>query len=275
MQALTETYVTGWPFNLINGNYYLSNDVPKFYFIINFIFKSPEYFLILYLFFIIFILKSKVFFDKKFILFNYKLLLLFSILIFPNLILYVAPYPIYDGMRLFLWSLPYFCIIPAITIYYLIENFNLLSSKIYSSVVFFFGIFFLFKFFIITPYQYTYLNSFNGNIENRYQEFENDYWGSSIKELIKYSNFEKDNTVLIATCGINLAISKKYLKKKGYSNLKFVKHNNADYIIMTNRTILDNETKQITNCFDKFRGKDVFKVERGGLLLSTIRKRDN
>ena len=31
-------------------------------------------------------------------------------------------YPIYDGIRLFLWTIPYLCIIPALAIYYLIEN---------------------------------------------------------------------------------------------------------------------------------------------------------
>ena len=41
-------------------------------------------------------------------------------------------------------------------------------------------------------------------------------------------------------------------------NFKFVNDADADYIIMTNRTVFDNNNSQITNCFDKFKGIDVF-----------------
>ena len=34
-------------------------------------------------------------------------------------------------------------------------------------------------------YQYVYLNSFIGKFENSHTKFENDYWGLSLKELIK------------------------------------------------------------------------------------------
>jgi len=51
---------------------------------------------------------------------------------------------------------------------------------------------------------------------------------------------------------------------------------------MTNRTAhvsgnltleSTNKTVKIINCFDKFKGKDIFKVKRNGLLLSVIRKK--
>ena len=229
-----------------------------------------------YLFFIILIFTSKKFFKKRFKFFSYKLFFIISILVFPNLVLIFIPYPIYDGMRLFLWSLPYFCIIPALTIYYLIENFNFIKSKLTLSFLIIFIIYFIFNFLSITPYHYTYLNIFNGKIENRYQKFENDYWGSTIKELVKKTKFNKNETIAIATCGVSNRISKNYFKKKGYYNLKFVSHKNADYIIMTNRAILKDEKikddYKLTNCFDRFKGDDVFKVERNGLLLSVIRK---
>ena len=48
------------------------------------------------------------------------------------------------------------------------------------------------------------------------------------------------------------------------------------FIIMTNRVVLDhnqvNELPKLINCFDKFKGSDIAKVERNGLLLSVIRK---
>ena len=132
-----------------------------------------------------------------------------------------------------------------------------------------FILFYLFKFFSITPYQYTYLNSFNGNNENRYKKFENDYWGSSIKELIKNANFKTESIIKIATCGINDKISKQYFKKRENLIYKFVRSDEAEYIIMTNRVINYNG---LVNCFDRFKGNDVATVERNGLLLSVIRK---
>ena len=69
---------------------------------------------------------------------------------------------------------------------------------------------------------------------------------------------------------------KYYLKKKGYFNVRFANSKDSKYIIMTNRVTLDKEgiykTENLTNCFDKFKGEDVFKVTRNGLLLSTIRQ---
>ena len=112
-------------------------------------------------------------------------------------------------MRLFLWSLPYFCIIPAFTIYYLTENFKFIKSKLTLSFLIIFIIYFIFNFLSITPYHYTYLNIFNGKIENRYQKFENDYWGSTIKELVKNTN------VLLLMTHV-LKMKSNILKKKGF-----------------------------------------------------------
>ena len=272
METLSSNFYTGWPYNLVDGNYYLSNEVPKSYLLLNLFYKTPEYILITYVFFIFLLFNSKNFFEQKFNFFNYKILLLILILIFPNLVLFLIPHPIYDGMRLFLCSIPYFCIIPGLTIYYLLENFNFIKAKLSLLFLSFFIVYFLFNFFSITPYQYTYLNFLNGSDEMKYKKFENDYWAASIKELIKYSNFEKNKITLIATCGVSPEISEIYFKKNGYLNFKFVNDVDADYIIMTNRTVFGNKNNQITNCFDKFKGIDVFKVERNGLILSTIRK---
>ena len=92
--------------------------MPKYYLLINFFFKSPEFILICYLIFLILILVAQEFFKEEIQFFNYKVSLVLFILIFPNIILFLIPHPIYDGMRLFLWTLPYICIIPGITIYY-------------------------------------------------------------------------------------------------------------------------------------------------------------
>ena len=121
----------------------------------------------------------------------------------------------------------------------------------------------------------------NGKVENRYKKFENDYWGASIKELVKKINLNKKRTITFATCGINQDVAKYYLKKSGYSNFRFGNSENSNYMIMTNRvtlinTNLDQENKwkseNLINCFDKYKGEDSFKVTRNGLPLSVIKK---
>ena len=208
--------------------------------------------------------------------FNYKLLFIISLLIFPNLILFLLPYPVYDGMRLFIWTLPYFCIIPGLSVYFLIKNLKSLFTKLTFFLVTITTIYFIYDFLRITPYQYTYLNSLNGKKENRYKKFENDYWGASIMELIKNSKFDNNSTILMASCGINTGSAKIYFKNKGNTNLRFVNPKIADYIIMTNRTTFKasnlKNVNNITNCFDKYSGKDVVIVERNNQILSVIRK---
>ena len=266
----------GYPYILVNGNYFLYGEIPKSYLFINLIYKSPEYFLLTYLIFLIIFLKSNNFFKRKFSLFNYKFLLITSTIVFPFLLVFFTPFSIYDGLRHVLWMLPYFCIIPGLTIYYLIENINSLMAKLTLSLLSLFTIYFLFNFFLITPYQYTYLNIFNGKIENRYKKFENDYWGSSTRELIKKVNLDKESSITFATCGIPQNVAKYYLKKSGYSNFIFGNSKNSSYIIMTNRVTLNEESiyksENLINCFDKFKGEDAFSVTRNGMLLSVIRK---
>ena len=120
------------------------------------------------------------------------------------------------------------------------------------------------------------MNLLNGESENRYKKFENDYWGTSVKELIELSSLKKNKKVLIATCGVNPNVVKHYFKKKGYVKYNYVDPQSANYIIMTNRTILNinakNKAEQITNCFDMFKGKDITIVKRNNLILSVIRK---
>tara|TARA_B100001123_G_C15324856_1_gene1029186 strand:+ start:542 stop:2122 length:1581 start_codon:yes stop_codon:yes gene_type:complete len=277
MATFSESYWTGWPFNLVNGNYYISNQVPKSYLFLNIFFKSPEYILLCYLFFAIAFIKSRKFFQDRFILFNYKILLIIIILVFPNIILFFIPYPLYDGVRLFLWTLPYICIIPGLLIYYLIENFRYKIHKISSAFLSFFILYFLFYFFAITPYQYTYLNIFNGQKETRFKKFENDYWGASLKELINNTDFKTDKTLNFAVCGVNPIIAEFYLKKKVQNNINFVNASDADFFIMTNRVVMENDqtdaSPKLINCFDKFKGNDISKVERNGLILSLIRKK--
>ena len=269
IEIFSESFWTGWYYNLLNGHYFISYEAPKTYFLIYIFYKSPEYFLISYLFFVVFYLISNKFFKKEFAFFNYKLLLVVGLLLYPSIILYISPFPIYDGIRLFYWSIPYYCIIPGLIIYYFLENFNYLSSKICLIIIFIAATFLLYNFVTITPYHYAYSNIFAGKNENK---FENDYWGSSIRELIKNSKFNDDEIIKISSCGINPKIAKRYFIKKGYSNIELAHPHESKYIIMTNRTVLDKKTGNISNCFNVFKGENIFEVRRNNLLLSTIRK---
>ena len=272
MSTFESNYITGWCCNLVNGNYYFSSEVPKFYFLTNFIYKSPEYLLICYVLFIIFFIRSKNFFTKKFKYFSSKIYFLIIILLYPDIIALAIPYPIYDGLRLFLWAVPYFCIIPALAIYYLIENFENKKSKITLLALSCFICFYIYNFFSITPYQYTYLNNLNGETKYRYKKFENDYWISSLNELFKISSFSKNKNLKFSTCGVPPVIAKKYLNKNGYFNIDFLLPEDSEFIVMTNRAIYNKNDLSLNNCFDKYLGNDIFKVERNGLPISLIRK---
>ena len=274
--TLSDSYWTGWPYNLVNGNYYISDNIPKNYLLVNFLNKSPEFILLTYVLIPIFLFADKNYFKKNFNFIYLKILLICFILIFPNIIIFFLPYPLYDGVRLFLWTIPYICILPSLTIYYIIQNLNKKVFKFLGFTISIFIFYFLFNFFQITPYQYTYLNILTGKNENNYNKFENDYWAVSIKELIMKSNFKKNEKLILSTCGVNEGVVKKYLIKKGYINFKFVKSDQSDLIIMTNRVTgkTDNVSSpnDLTNCFDKYKGENIVEVKRRNLILSSITK---
>ena len=133
----------------------------------------------------------------------------------------------------------------------------------------------------ITPYQYTYLNKFVGKFENAYKKFENDYWAISTKELIEKipqeTNLISNNKkIKISVCGANHQIIERQLNKlkKIKYERKHLYAKDVDYVIMTNRIYFQDGDKieSVKSCFEKIKGKDVVKVERNGLILSTIRE---
>ena len=262
----------GYFYFLVNGDYYLYQDLPKSYLLINIIYKSPEYFLACYLLFFGILFTSKSFFTKRIKFFNYKIIWVISMVLFPFILLYFTSFSIYDGLRHVLWMIPYLCIIPGLTIYYLFKNFNNLKIKIISSSLFLLFIYFLYNFLIITPYQYTYLNSLNGSKKNYVKKFENDYWGASIKELINKVDFKKNKKIRLSTCGVSPNIPKYYLKKKGFNNFEINKSENSDFIILTNRATINEKNNKLLNCFDKHTGEEIFNVSRNGVTLSSFRK---
>ena len=202
------------------------------------------------------------------------------IILFPLIIAFIVGLKIHDGLRYFLFIIPYLSIIPGFAIYYLIYNRDFLLSKIFTFLISISFIYFLFIFFSLTPYHYTYLNRFNGNFPDASKRFENDYWGLSIKELVykieKNKIFKKNKNYKIAFCGINYDIGSYYLKKiDDLTFIKTYKDKIYDYIIMTNRHNGKDDDKKakVKTCFDTYKGKDILSVKRNGLILSTIRKK--
>jgi len=274
----------GWgvPLMLFNGETILTPEFPKSYILINLFYKMPEFIVIGFAIFGCLFYKIGTYFKKEIKNFYIKIFLIFSIIIFPNILLFFSPYSIYDGIRLFLYIIPFICIIPSILIFFI---FKMIDKNFYKFIFYFLiilKIFFLFNFFSLTPYHYVYLNVFAGKYHENSKKFENDYWGASTKKLISSINkndeiFKKDR-VKIAVCGLPEDAQKHYLSKLKNLNFKIVnKSEYYDYIIMNNRTVWDiysdfTTVKNPQTCFEKFSGEDIAKIQRRGLVLSKFTK---
>ena len=262
----------GWPFNLLNGIYLDTNNTPYNYLIINYFYKLPEFLIFLYIIFIPILFLNKEFLLKNFKNFRIIIILAVFLLTYPTLVMALIPYPIYDGLRLFLWSTPYLVIIPSITMYLIFIKSNIFLNfiKIFLTILIFFHII---NFLTITPYHYTFLNYFSGDKEYRYKKFENDYWSTSLKELIFTSNLG-NGKINFFSCGVSPGLAKFYMKQR-YKRSEYTHKKNASYVIMTNRTLFSKKDNKITNCYDEYSTENVHQVTRNGIILSVIKKNDN
>ena len=195
-------------------------------------------------------------------------------IIFPLvLIIFIKP-GLNDGLRYFLYLIPLFMILSSICIYYLF-NLRFIFFKIIIISLFIFNIFIFLK---LTPYQYIFVNNLNGKFSNNLNKFENDYWGTSIKELLlkakNNSLFQENKIYYISTCGVNNQIIKHYLNNEFDFEYKFVNSNEKyDYIIFVNRvdtTLGKVNLYNAKTCYDNFFRSDIIKVERNGLPIAFI-----
>ena len=199
------------------------------------------------------------------------------IFLFPNIIMFINPFPVYDGIRLFIWFLPYALIIPGLTIYYLANNLNLYHNKILNYLISIFFIFYIFIFFSYTPYQYTYLNIFAGAPSKKNQKFVNDYWGVTLQELVKKikidSNLEVKKDIKVFLCGVPRKIISKAILDNNISNLFIRDEKDADYIILTNRIITDDSYEsKLKKCID-YVDQEIITVKRSGHTLAIFGKK--
>lgn len=271
----------GWPGNMLNGKIFFSWEAPKYYLIYLLLIKSPEYILSLYIVFFVFIYKIIVFFKKKFRFFLPKLYLLITLAFFPHFLSIVSPFPLYDGVRLFIWSIPYTLIIPSLSIYYLIYNKNIILKFCKNFILTLF-VYYLIIFFSYTPYQYTYLNFLSGSPKNKNTKFENDYWGVTLSELmhkIKKKPFANNSKNLkVFFCGVPIKILKEEIKKNQIINFYSTDIRESEYIILTNRVfaIDDKKNKKIVikKCLDLVE-EPIVTVKRFGHTLSIFGKIKN
>jgi len=257
---------------LMNGNIYETQNTPKTYFLNFFIFRNPIYILILFFLLIFFLKTDNNFFLEKFEYFEKKLIFIFSIIAFPILLTIIFQVKIYNGIRLFLFIIPFLSILLAISLYYILKNFKKsFFIKIIFGVIVLFFLMFLQRFVYLTPYHYDYSNFFKIKFINTEKLYVHDYWATSYKELMSLIKKNKSiKTIKSDFCGGDIHVVKYLSNKYADGKVVFVPYDQADYIIMINTLSTDVNNK--STCFSLRPGKDIISVERMGVKLSVLRK---
>ena len=264
------TWSAGPRLVIINGIFYETSNVSKIYFLSFLMHKMPIYQSLLFFLAIYLFSFKKDFFIKQVNQIKQYFSLNLIIILFSVFLTIIFSVKIYDGIRLFLFLIPFFCSIAALSVIYLIYNLKKnYFNYILISVFIFFTVLSLNRFFIFSPYQYSYLNYTFFDLSLASNKYENDYWNTSWKELIKnvpdIINGKKISNYKFATCGGDKNVALHYLSKK-FKKINFTKPIDADFIIMTNRASFNKNDKR--SCFDIYKGKDLFYVKRGNLILS-------
>ena len=162
-----------------------------------------------------------------------------------------------------------------------------------------------YRFIILTPYQYTYVNYTFPSLGKSVEKFEHDYWGTSYKELVSNlgNRFTKEEIqeFKIADCYGGDSTLLYYLNKNfGVKRLYNIDERplRATHIVLTNRTFLNamnnpsvkdlvnekgvmllSDMEKVvrapnvkTTCFSQYSGKDEVLVVRDGAALSTFKE---
>ena len=258
--------------NLINGIYYLKNENQLTYLISLFLYKVPLYQTLLFIISLIIVFFKKNFFIEKLDNFLFFFWLNFTIIFYTFSLVVFFQVAIYDNFRLILFIIPFFCTICSISIYYFICSFDNLKIKsiFFSLFIFIFFIFSIFRYLSLNPYQYTYLNFSVLNLNQT--KYENDYWGTSFKELVKNMpkkyNGKNIEDYTFFVCGGDPFVAGFYLYKK-FKKIKISESSDkANLVIQTNRASFDPSDKR--TCFDSNKGIDLVVVERQNMILSKI-----
>ena len=265
-------YPHGPVLEIMNGNYYETAATPRSYFFNFFIFRFPIYISILLISLAILIRTDKNFFTSEFKHFINKIIIIFAIIFFPIVVHLIVQVKIYNGIRLFLFIIPFLSLLIAIPVYYILKNFKKsIYIKSLLSITTIFFLLFLQRFIFLTPYHYDYSNFVNLKFSNTEKLYIHDYWTTSYKELMKL--IKKDSSIQNIKadyCGGDRFGLRYLIKKHSGNKVKLVPYEEADYIIM-----IDTVSNDITNkssCFTQRPGEDIVVVSRLGVKLSVLRK---
>ena len=265
--------------SIINGGVYNTIDTPRNYLATFYLNRFPIFLIILNILFLILLFFKNSYFSEKYKLFNKKIIFNFLIIFIPVSIAIIIKVTLYDDFRLFLFLIPFLSLFSAISLNFLIENFN--KHIIYKTVlVLVLSTFLLFleRFIRLTPYQYDFSNYSQVDYKNTRDLYQHDFWATSYKELVKkiVQNKEFQNRKFtISICGGELwQIAYEFNKDKNFRKNVYYYHkfvaDKSDYIIMINR--LCSEKFKNIKCFDRFKGEDIESVERLGVTYSILRK---
>ena len=264
---------------IINGDVYNTIDTPRNYLATFYLNRFPIFLIILNISFLILLFFKNSYFSEKYKLFNKKIIFNFLIIFIPVSIAIIIKVTLYDDFRLFLFLIPPLSLFSAISLNFLIENFN--KHVIYKGVlvlVLSSFLFFLERFIRLTPYQYDFSNYLRISYIDTKDLYQHDFWATSYKELVKKIKQDEqfaNKKFTVSVCGGNLwqivyEFNKdKNFKKNIFYYHKFVAHK-ADYMIMINR--LGSKEFKNKKCFDRFKGVDIKSVERLGVIYSVFRK---
>ncbi len=272
----------GPPTIFLNNEVVDTLHVGSFFFFENLIFRSPLFILFLYIIFIFILFNDYKYFSKLFKNFNFNILSILIIIIFPPILILSLNIPQYDGIRYYLFILPFFTAIPALVVTYIYDNFKSNYFKLLSIFLVYFFLVYLYNFLHFNPYQYSYVNNLVIDKYKIPKKFENDYWGISMKQLIKQgvkSQFlaNDQKQINVGVCGFNIDIIKLELKKYRNINFKIVFYgdDNVDYIIANNRShyriISENKTTW-HSCYDKITSDNYVSIKKGNIELSRLYK---
>ena len=175
----------------VNGEYYEVFNTPKTYFLDVITYRLPFYFTLLIIFTYLLFLTKNLLAQSQIKYFNQKFLLINILAFFPIILALILGVNIYDNLRLFLFIIPFFSLIAAFSIDQLFSTFkkSWLSKTSLAIVLILFSLSF-YRFILLTPYQYDYINYSFLKFEDSKGKFEHDYWGASYKELV--SKIEKN-----------------------------------------------------------------------------------
>ena len=267
-------WIAGPIFEMMNGNIFETTNIPRTYFLSFFIFRIPIFTLILLFSLFIFLKMDRKFFSLKFSNFKNKIIVILCIILFPMLLATAMQVKLYNGIRLFLFIIPFVSLLTAICFYYILENFKKsIFIKSLLGIVAIFFLLFIQRFIYLTPYHYDYSNFLYPKFVNTQKLHIHDYWATSYKELMKLigknSNIKKINTDF---CGGDPHGIKYLANKYSGGKVTFVPYEQADYIIMINTLSIhpdDNST-----CFSARPGTNILEVKRLGVIFSVLRKLD-